>query len=121
MWRRKAFKQACGGFSHIRGKAAGWANRNPKAMIAGMFCVMAVGIVWLLASPREGQRSFDDSIKLLYSGFNKPQQSSSVATDALEAWHLYSRVQSLDPDSVTARDSTILKEIDRQLNRIIHE
>lgn len=104
-----------------RRRISNWSSTHQKGMVAGMFCLMASGIVWLVAGRGEAGRSFDDTAKLLYSGFNKEQQTSPVTTDVLEAWRIYSQMQAIDPDSLTARDSSSLKHIDQQLNRIIHE
>lgn len=117
MWRRKTFNW----LFHKRGEAARWANLHPKAMMAGMFCLMACGTVWLIFDRGDAKGSFDDSVRQLYSGFNKNPVDRSAAADMLEAWRLYSEVQHINPDSLTARDSTLLKDIDQQLNSIIHE
>ncbi|GAA4431415.1 hypothetical protein GCM10023188_18930 [Pontibacter saemangeumensis] len=90
-------------------------------MVAGMFFLMATGIVWLVASRGEAQERFDDTAKFLYSGFNRKQQARPVAANMLEMWQLYAKVKTLNPDSLTARDSTLLKDIDKQLNTILHE
>ena len=90
-------------------------------MIAAMFCLMASGIMWLLASRGEAQGSFDATAKLLYSGFSKEQQARPVSADMLQAWQLYSSLQSINPDSLSPQDSAFLRDIDKQLNRIIHE
>ena len=82
-----------------------------------MFCVMASGIVWLIATRSEAQ----DTAKLLYSRINKEQQTRPVTADMLEMMRLYGEVQSINPDSLTALDSAFLHDIDKQLNRIIHE
>ena len=100
---------------------AGWANLHPKAMVAGMFCLMALGIIWLVAGRGEAQGSFDDTAKLLYSGFYKEQQARPVTWDMMEMMRLYGEVQRINPDSLTPQDSAFLKDIDKQLNRIIHE
>ncbi|MFD3002656.1 hypothetical protein ACFS7Z_19960 [Pontibacter toksunensis] len=117
MWRRRIFNRLL----HIRRKAAGWANLHQKAMVAGMFCLMACGIIWLVASREEAQGSFDATAKLLYSGLDRKQQARPVTSDMMEMMRLYGEVQRINPDSLTVQDSAFLKDIDKQLNRIIHE
>ena len=90
-------------------------------MIAGMFCLMAGGIIWLVASRGKAQGGFDDTARLLYSGLDKGQQARSVPADMLALWQLYSKVQTINPDSLSPQDSALLKGIDKQLNSIIHE
>ncbi|MHA6250067.1 hypothetical protein ACXYMU_19195 [Pontibacter sp. CAU 1760] len=106
MWRRRIFK---------------WANAHQKVMVAGMFCLMASGIIWLMAGRGKAQGNFDDTAKLLYSGFNKEQQARPAGADILQAWQLYSSLQSINPDSLSPQDSVFLRDIDKQLNHIIHE
>ncbi len=86
-----------------------------------MFFVMASGIMWLIAGRNETQGSFDATANLLYSGINKEQQTRPVTADMLEMMRLYGEVQSINPDSLSPQDSAFLHDIDRQLNRIIHE
>ncbi|PRY13758.1 hypothetical protein CLV24_105128 [Pontibacter ummariensis] len=104
-----------------RRRISNWANAHQKVMIAGMFCLMACGIIWLVATRSKAQASFDDTARLLYSGMNKRQQTRSVPADMLEMWQLYSKVQTINPDSLTVQDSAFLHDIDKQLNNIIHE
>lgn len=117
MWRRRIFNNLL----HKREKAGEWANLHPKAVIAAMFSLMACGILWLTLGRERAQHSFDDKAKLLYSGFDTEQQARPVTADMLEMWQLYSSLQSINQDSLSARDSAFLKDIDKQLNHIIHE
>lgn len=121
MWRRKAFKQFRDWSSHKREKGRVWADRHAGGVICFMFCVMVSGVLWLLITSNMRDRSTLDSLRTLSSGLQKGLQGTPVTTDVLEALRLYSRVQHINPDSLTARDSTFLKEIDQQLNSIIHE
>jgi len=117
MWRRRIFNR----FLHKWRKAGQWATLHPKAVIAAMFSLMACGIIWLMLGRERAQHSFDDAAKHLYSGFDTKQQARPVTTDMLQAWRLYSQMQTINPDSLSARDSTLLRDIDKKLNRIIHE
>ncbi|MFD1187207.1 hypothetical protein [Pontibacter rugosus] len=115
MWRRKAFNW----LRDQRKKAAGWANQRPRFMIAAMFAVMGMGLVWLLFIREERQASSLDGIFLK---LHQAQPATPAPTaDMLELLRLYSAVQAINPDSLTARDSAFLKDIDQQLNSIIHE
>lgn len=104
-----------------RRRISNWVNAHQKVMVAGMFCLMASGIIWLLTSRSKAQGSFDDTAKLLYSGLDRKQQGRSVPADLLEMWQLYSKVQAINPDSLSPKDSAFLHDIDKQLNHIIHE
>lgn len=117
MWRRRISKA----FLQKGGRAAHWANLHHRAVIAGMFCVMACGIVWLVAGRGEAQGRFDETARLLYSGFHEERQARPVTAEILELMRLYGEVQAIHPDSLTVRDSTFLKGIDQHLNRILHE
>ena len=105
-----------------RRRLSDWANTHQKLMVAGMFFLMACGFVWLVSNRNEAGGSLDDTAKLLYSGFEQPQhQTGPSAADAVETLRIYSQIKAMDPDSLTALDSAFLKDIDNQLNRIIHE
>jgi hypothetical protein len=117
MWRRRISK----GLLHKREKAGHWANLHPKAVIAAMFSLMACGIIWLMLGRERAQHSFDGTARLLFSGSDTKQQARPVTAGMLQAWQLYSSLQRINPDSLSARDSTFLQDIDKQLNRIIHE
>jgi hypothetical protein len=104
-----------------RRRVSNWANTHQKAMVAGMFGLMALGIIWLVAGRSKAQGGFDDTAKLLYSGFNEEQQRRPVTAGMLEMMRLYREVQTINPDSLTAQDTAFIKDIDKQLNRILHE
>lgn len=117
MWRRRIFNRLL----HKREKAGQWANLHPKAMIAAMFTLMACGILWLMLGRERAQHSFDATARLLYSGFGTKHQARPVTADMLEMWQLYAKVQTVNPDSLSPQDSAFLRDIDKQLNHIIHE
>ncbi len=104
-----------------RGKTVAWANKHPKTIIAMMFGLMTLSLVWLLTSRQErGTDSFNSIYREL--GQAQPYRPETAPTaDVLELLRLYTTVQAIEPDSLTAQDSVFLKRIDHQLNSIIHE
>ncbi|WP_276499844.1 hypothetical protein [Pontibacter litorisediminis] len=109
-------------FKHLRRWLARKARQYPKAAIGAMFASMCCGLGWLLASEPDTVRAEPThAISRLYAKASTPERQRPLMADMFALVHLYTSVSAIEPDSLTAADSTLLKGIDEQLNSIIHE
>lgn len=109
-------------FKRLRHLGEGLARRYPKATVGMMFATMCCTVVWLLTSdPSSAGSGVNAAIDSLYAKATPPETQRPLTADILTLLHLYASVSAIDPDSLTARDSTLLKGIDEQLNSIIYE
>ncbi|WP_089320724.1 hypothetical protein [Pontibacter ummariensis] len=93
-------------------------------MVALMFGVMVTGLTWQLYARSSRQESYFSPLAKAYGEFGRLQTRShdkALTGDVLELMGLYTRAQAIHPDSLTARDSTFLVDLDKQLNSIINE
>jgi predicted negative regulator of RcsB-dependent stress response len=98
---------------------------NPKALVLAMLVLLSVAVIGLLIVRHRHQETYAASAGKLYRQLDTSGSTMATgrsgAADMLELLRLYNAARQLNPDSLRARDSVFLKDIDQRLNRIIHE
>lgn len=103
-----------------------YAKEHPERVIGGMFLILLVSVAGLLISKAAHRETYSGSIHSIsskFSGTTSTQQMRGrpITADIMNLLTLYGKTRGINPDSLTLKDSLLLKEIDRGLNKILNE
>ena len=126
MWRKRDFKETSGLFSSKKKEFETYTRNHPRKVIAAMFLILLVAVTTLLISRLFNRKSYAASIGRFYSEMDSNSQKTQLGkksnTDGLiELYQLNGKLKQINPDSITAKDSLLLLEIETDLNNIIDE
>lgn len=123
---RKDFKINPQLFTDLREKIKLYLERYPERVVAGMFIILLVAVAGLLLAKAMHQDTYSGSIDSISSKLRAPQKikvnpGRSLSSEVMGVWQAYQQAQAINPDSITTKDSLLLKEIDKDLNSILDE
>jgi hypothetical protein len=124
MQQRNLFSQVHLFFSDTREKIRLYAEKYPERVIAAMFFILLIAVTTFLITKALRKESRSTSASDLFSRVGKPsarvpeKQSSANIIDLLS---LYGKTKSINPDSLTLKDSLLIKEINQDLKNILNE
>lgn len=124
MWRKRIFNRIGGLYSRIKARAMLYADQHPKTVIAAMFFILLSAVTGLLVTRSMNRQGYGSEIDKIYAQINagaNPQKKMKrpITSEILDMLSIYNRAKAINPDSLTAEDSVLLKEIDDDLNKII--
>ncbi len=126
MKRRNPFSRSFDFYLDAREKVKLYAEKHPERIIAVMFIILLFAVAALLISKATHKNTYASSIYSISNKLSLPDQSRakpghSLGSDVMDLLGAYHQASSINPDSITPKDSLLLKEIDKDLNRILNE
>lgn len=121
MNKRNLFKQMAEFFFGLREKIILFKQKHPERIIAGMFLILLVALAIFLVTKFTHKQSYKASATTLINRFHAPAATSpgTIPTDVMSLVSLYAKTKTINPDSLTLKDSLLLKEINKDLNKIL--
>ncbi|KAA5539145.1 hypothetical protein [Adhaeribacter rhizoryzae] len=124
MKQRNPFNGMLGLYSGTREKVRLYAEKQPDKVIAAMFLILLVAVTIFLITKATHQQDYNRSAGALLNRISAPAPPPAgkpITGDILDLLTLYGRTKAINPDSLTLKDSLLLKEINRDLNKILDE
>ena len=126
MSKRNHFKRFQELYSDIRVKTILYKQKHPDKVIAGMFLILLLSVAVLLMSKISHKDTYAGSIHSFSNKIQVPKDSlkrpsKPIASEIMDILSIYGRTRAINPDSITTKDSLLLKEIDKDLNKILDE
>jgi len=122
MNRKNPFKHPEELFFGLRQKVIGYRQQYPERIIAGMFLILLLALtiflITKLTHPQSHKASATTLLKRM-SIHKIPQATWPGSTDVTGLLSLYGKTRSIHPDSLTLKDSLLLREINNDLNKIL--
>ncbi|QNF31354.1 hypothetical protein HUW51_00940 (plasmid) [Adhaeribacter swui] len=123
---RNPFSHLFDWYANARERVQQYAARYPERIIAGMFIILLFAVAALLISKATHKNSYAGSIHFISDKLSLPHKpvtkpGHSLGSDMIDVLDAYREASAINPDSITAKDSLLLKEIDKDLNRILDE
>ncbi len=126
MSKRNLFERLQELYSDIRAKTFLYKQKHPDKVIAGMFLILLLSVAVLLMSKINHKDTYAGSIHSISNKMQVPKDSlkrpgKPIASEMMDIISIYGKARTINPDSITTRDSLLLKEIDKDLNKILDE
>ncbi len=126
MKRRNLFSRSYELYREAREKVKSYADQHPERIIAAMFIILLFAVAAFLISKATHKNSYAGSIHTFSNKLSLPDKVNgkpghSVGADVMDLLGAYHQASGINPDSITPEDSLLLKEIDKDLNRILDE
>lgn len=126
MLRRKDFKQPQELFFNIRDRIKLYTEQRPERVIAIMFLILLLSVIGLLIRNAVRSKGYQSSITSIYKELDRKnpprlKPHRPLTSEMLSLMNIWSKASSIDPNSLTEKDTLLLKEIDKDLNRMWHE
>ncbi len=124
MKQRNPFNGIMGLYTGTREKVRLYAAQHPDKVIAAMFLILLVAVTIFLITKAIHQQNYNRSAGALLNRISAPAPlpaGKPITADILDLLTLYGKTKAINPDSLTLKDSLLLKEINRDLNKILDE
>jgi len=126
MWQKEGIKKTSELFSSNKKRFEIYTRDNPRKVIAAMFLILLIAVTALLVSRLFNRKGYGASLDRIYLEMESTNQNPKLAkrptnADMLKLYELNGKMKEINPDSITAKDSLLLKEIESDLNKIIDE
>jgi len=125
MKQRNPFSPVLEFYSDTREKIIIYKEKYPERVIGLMFLILLVAVTIFLISKATRQDSYSGSAQTLVKRISAPTAAAAgkvgqpATTDVMSLLGLYGKAKSINPDSLTLKDSLLLKEINQDLNQIL--
>lgn len=109
-------------FFDLREKAIRYKESYPERIIGAMFLILLVAVTIFLITKATRQQSHSGSANRLLGRISAPAPTppdKPIAADIMGLLGLYGKARGINPDSLTLKDSVLLKEINQDLNNIL--
>lgn len=126
MSKRNHFERLQELYSEIRVKTVLYKQKHPDKVIAGMFLILLLSVAVLLISKISHKNTYAGSIHSISNKIQIPKDSlkrpgKPIASEMMDILSIYGKARTINPDSITTKDSLLLKEINKDLNEILDE
>ena len=124
MKQRNPFNGMLALYTSTREKVRLYVEQQPDKLIAAMFLILLVAVTIFLITKATHQQNYNRSAGTLLNRMSAPAPTPAgkpITADILELLTLYGKTKAINPDSLTLKDSLLLKEINRDLNKILNE
>jgi hypothetical protein len=124
MKQRNPFNGIMGLYTGTREKVRLYAGKQPDKVIAAMFLILLVAVTIFLITKATHPPNYNRSAGALLNRISAPvppPAGKPITADILDLLTLYGKTKAINPDSLTLKDSLLLKEISRDLNKILDE
>ncbi|PIQ20242.1 MAG: hypothetical protein COW65_16165 [Cytophagales bacterium CG18_big_fil_WC_8_21_14_2_50_42_9] len=124
MQQRNLFNQIKEFYSELRARFLIYKDKHPDRVIGAMFLILLLSVAILLISKASHKETYGSSIKSIRGQINQPNaipQDKTITSEMMDLLRVYGKASSINPDSLTAQDSLMLNEIDKDINKILDE
>lgn len=124
MRQRNLFSQVFGLYSDTREKIRLYAEKYPERIIGAMFLILLIAVTVFLITKATRKQDYRSSTRTLVSRLGAPSAKANIAPatgSVLDLLSLYGKTKAINPDSLTLKDSLLIKEIDKDLKNILNE
>ena len=125
MKQRNPFSPVLEFYFDTREKIILYKEKYPERVIGLMFLILLIAVTIFLISKATHEDSYRGSAQTLVKRISAPtaaapdKASKPITADVLGLLSLYGKANSINPDSLTLKDSLLLKEMNQDLNKIL--
>ncbi len=119
---KNPFNQVHEFYLNTRDRIILFKEKYPERVIGIMFLILLVAVTIFLISKASHENIYKGSAKTLFKRISAPTGVASgkpATTHVIGLLSLYGKANALNPDSLTLRDSLLLKEINKDLKQIL--
>lgn len=124
MKQRNLFNRPMEIYSEKREKIKLYAEKHPERIIGAMFLILLIAVTAFLIMKATHKESRTSSLNEIFNRVSAPSArppEKPMKAGILDLLSLYGKSKSINPDSLTLKDSLLIKEIDKDLNKILDE